>query len=282
MKYSTLHEMMPLGGGTCLSLFSPTYKVLQRCAFSEDSFHIYLIDDAGSLTLRSEKRHYMEGPLLLLTAPGFRHQWECSSEHGLSGLVIRFPADLLSRSFLGKAPMQPIDTLLKQARNGIAFPIDTFEGIAEKIRTLEASKGGGSFLELLTILHELSTAEGGHMLGEEQASEEEANEAAIQTAVLFMKENYARPITLEDVADKAQMSRGAFCRHIRKRTGKTYLESLNEIRMEQVCRMLTGTSANIQEIAYESGYNHVTYFNRWFKRWRGCTPKEFRKQNPAA
>ncbi len=55
------------------------------------------------------------------------------------------------------------------------------------------------------------------------------------------------------------------------------MESLNEIRIGHISRMLVGTSEDIAEIAYKTGYNNVAHFNRSFKRQKGCTPKEFRE-----
>ena len=100
----------------------------------------------------------------------------------------------------------------------------------------------------------------------------------IDSIIAYMNANYSKPLFLDDVAKKANMTRGSFCRFIRKGTGKTYLESLNEIRIAHICQLLLGTSDNISEIAYKMGYNNVAYFHRFFKRQKGCTPKEYRER----
>ena len=63
----------------------------------------------------------------------------------------------------------------------------------------------------------------------------------------------------------------------KKRTGKTFIDSLNEIRLGHASRMLIDTTNTIAEIAYKCGFNNISNFNRIFKRKKFCIPKEFRE-----
>jgi len=92
-----------------------------------------------------------------------------------------------------------------------------------------------------------------------------------------MRDNYDKEITLEGVAKLAGMTEVSFSRFIKKRTGKTFIESLNEIRLGHTSRSLIDTTNTISEIAYKCGFNNLSYFNRIFKNKNGCTPKEFRE-----
>lgn len=93
----------------------------------------------------------------------------------------------------------------------------------------------------------------------------------------YMKTNYNKPLTLAEVADVANMPEASFCRFLKKRTGKSFIESLNEIRLGNASRMLINTTHSIAEIAYVSGFNNISNFNRVFKRHKLCVPKEFRR-----
>jgi len=57
---------------------------------------------------------------------------------------------------------------------------------------------------------------------------------------------------------------------------KTYL--LN-VRIGYACRLLTDASKNISEIAYDSGFENLSNFNRQFKKIKGVTPSQFQEQN---
>jgi len=102
------------------------------------------------------------------------------------------------------------------------------------------------------------------------------NSRHIENAFGFMHENFDRVIKLADVAKIVNMSELAFSRFIKKRTGKTFIESLNEIRLGQASRLLIETTHTIAEVSYRCGFNNMSYFNRIFRNKNGCTPSEFR------
>ena len=68
----------------------------------------------------------------------------------------------------------------------------------------------------------------------------------------------------------------AFSRFFKARTGKTFVDTLNEIRLGHASRMLIDTTQSIGEVAYRCGFNNMSNFNRIFKKKKDCTPKEFR------
>jgi YesN/AraC family two-component response regulator len=91
-----------------------------------------------------------------------------------------------------------------------------------------------------------------------------------------MKNNYEKEISLDEIAKIVSMSVVSFSRFIKKRTGKTFIDSLNDIRLGHTSRLLIDTRLSIAEISYKCGYNNMSYFNRVFKKKHGYTPKEFR------
>ena len=93
----------------------------------------------------------------------------------------------------------------------------------------------------------------------------------------ILAENH-RNISLKEVAETANMSKEAFCRFFKERTGKTYTEFLNELRIHKSCHLLQETDLSISQIAYQTGFQNLSYFNRAFKKYILTTPKSFRKQ----
>jgi AraC-like DNA-binding protein len=68
---------------------------------------------------------------------------------------------------------------------------------------------------------------------------------------------------------------GFLCRFIKKRTGITFIDSLNEIRLGHASRILIDTTNSISEVSYSCEFNSISNFNRLLKKKKGCTPKEF-------
>ncbi|MCS4435474.1 AraC family transcriptional regulator [Aquiflexum gelatinilyticum] len=93
----------------------------------------------------------------------------------------------------------------------------------------------------------------------------------------ILAENH-RNISLKEVAGTANMSKEAFCRFFKQRTGKTFTEFLNELRIHKSCHLLQETDLSISQIAYQTGFQNLSYFNRAFKKYILTTPKSFRKQ----
>ena len=95
----------------------------------------------------------------------------------------------------------------------------------------------------------------------------------------FSINNFDQNISLNQVADIANMTPNAFCRYFKQRTNKTYMNFLLDIRIGNACKLLTKkTDLSIAEISYKSGFNNLTNFNRKFKSIKGITPSEFRKK----
>ncbi len=91
-------------------------------------------------------------------------------------------------------------------------------------------------------------------------------------------EKYYEPITLEDVAEKANMSKNAFCRYFKKRTNKTFFQFLIEIRIDKACKMIyNNPDLPISLISEQCGFQNLANFNRKFKEIKGVTPSYYRK-----
>jgi transcriptional regulator GlxA family with amidase domain len=93
----------------------------------------------------------------------------------------------------------------------------------------------------------------------------------------YLNKNFDKDVTLTEAAKIALMTEVAFSRFFKTRTGKTFVDTLNEIRLGHASRMLIETSQNITEIAYKCGFNNMSNFNRIFKKKKNCTPKDFRE-----
>ena len=95
----------------------------------------------------------------------------------------------------------------------------------------------------------------------------------------FLMENFTRPVKLEEVAAVVHLSPAAFCRFFKQRTRKTFVEYLNEIRVNHACRMLVESDMPVGEICYACGFNNLANFNRQFRRISGTTPLHWRRKN---
>lgn len=103
-----------------------------------------------------------------------------------------------------------------------------------------------------------------------------SHSARLETVFAYMNQNFNRQISLSEVASVVSMSDVAFSRFIKKVTGQSFVDTLTEIRLGHVARMLIDTDMTIAEIAYCCGFNNMANFNRIFKRKKGMPPHKFR------
>ena len=97
-------------------------------------------------------------------------------------------------------------------------------------------------------------------------------------AMLSMDANLRQEIRLEEIAGIACMTPQALCKYFKQKTRKTLLECINETRIGYACQLLAGSDYNIMQVCYESGYNNLSNFNRYFKKIVGMTPAEYKKK----
>ena len=102
------------------------------------------------------------------------------------------------------------------------------------------------------------------------------NSEKIEKVYNFIKENYRKKIKLDEAAGLLNMSVVSFCRFIKQRTGNTFIDFVNEIRLGYATRSLIETNKSISEVCYECGFNNISNFNRIFKKKQGSSPTDFR------
>lgn len=99
----------------------------------------------------------------------------------------------------------------------------------------------------------------------------------IRRAIQLMQSQYALPLSLDELASCAEMSRYHFSRTFHAKTGLQPMVYLRKIRIEKASALLTQTGKTVEAIARESGFESSNYFIRIFKQLVGMTPNEYRR-----
>jgi len=93
----------------------------------------------------------------------------------------------------------------------------------------------------------------------------------------FMRKHLSDPITLENLAAAAGLTKYHFLRQYRAKTGKTPVQVLWEIRCSEAVSLLKYTALPIKEIAARTGFSDLAHFSRRIKAFSGLMPRQFRK-----
>lgn len=100
---------------------------------------------------------------------------------------------------------------------------------------------------------------------------------SFQSIEQYIRDNYAHQITLADMAEKFHMNSVYFCQYFKKKKGITYVQFLNQLRIEEAKKLLRTGEASIEQIAEKTGISNANYFGRLFKKMTGMTVGEYRK-----
>ena len=98
----------------------------------------------------------------------------------------------------------------------------------------------------------------------------------VKAAVLSYVDEHYRNGTLSELAGQMNTDIYWLSREIKKQTGKTYKELLQEKRMQQAVWLLTNTAVSVSDIIESVGYDNTSYFYRKFREKYGVSPKEYR------
>jgi AraC-like DNA-binding protein len=127
------------------------------------------------------------------------------------------------------------------------------------------------FLEIIKIVSKSKTEPLSNFVYSKKYSDIEGKR--MRTIFDYTIENAHQKISLEEVANIANMTKNAFCKYFKKRTNKTYIGFLTELRIENACQFLKSKEDfSIAEIAFKSGFNNISNFNRKFKEAKNTTP----------
>lgn len=218
---------------------------------------------------------------LVLTGPDLYHSWQ--SETGGAELVvtIQFHRDLFSLNFQNKKMFFTIKEMLERSTRGIEFSKDTIQKIAPRIKSLKNHNGFESFLEFMSIINDMAVSENQKVLCGQTFNPEldMFKSRRIRLTCDYINRNYQKKIMIEELANMIGMTNSSFCHFFKKRTRKSFIEYLNEVRIGHASVQLIETTKTISEVCYDCGFNNVSNFNRIFRIKKNLTPTEFRKFN---
>jgi len=107
---------------------------------------------------------------------------------------------------------------------------------------------------------------------------EEKRDPSVLNAIQFVSDNLEKPLNQTEFAKELHMSNSNFSKIFKQYTGMNFIDFITEKRIAKAKELLTYSNLKTSEIAQQTGYPEVRYFNQVFKKRVGCSPKEFREK----
>lgn len=176
-----------------------------------------------------------------------------------------------------------IGVLLKKCQHGLFFRdkklFVCINRLMNQINTYTGILRINKLLTILDILGRNSNYEPISPVYHNTNNPINTNKLPIQRVYNYLYDHFKEDITLNQIAEYSHQNASALCRAFKKETRMNIFSYLNKLRIENACKLLIYSQMNIAEIAYESGFKNLSYFNRVFKQIIGKSPKLYRKSN---
>lgn len=156
---------------------------------------------------------------------------------------------------------------------------EALEHIAGRIQHLNTELRGrrpGCSLFGLSLLIEIAVEL--CRMGKSQGKEKDAP-YRIGEAVRYMNAHYAQPVSVDELAKKACMSRRSFFLQFKNAAGCSPVQYLMRLRIMHATELLLYSRTNISGIAWECGFTDSNYFCRKFREFTGVSPRQYRLRN---
>lgn len=105
------------------------------------------------------------------------------------------------------------------------------------------------------------------------------DEDRVKLVLQYIHGNYAANIILDNIAAAANISKSECCRSFMRILRVTPFEYLMEYRISKASELLLKSKKSVSVIAFDVGFNGISYFGKVFKKYMNCTPSEYRSSH---
>ena len=240
----------------------------------------YIIQGNGRRMVGDHMENFSEGDLVLL-GPDLPHTWISErsnhTENSLA-LVIQFPEAFIS-PFRNLLELKNVHELLNKSGTGVRFlkyqPLVIEKRMLQIIEETNIKRVTG----LLELLNDLANKKYKMLASHKfKIAKSDTTESRLNKVLVYMQKNYRSSIKLQEASKLIHLSNTAFCKFFKRSIGKTFSDYLNDLRILHACTLLIETDKPISQIAAESGFENLAYFNRVFLKKKNLQPTVFRKR----
>jgi AraC-like DNA-binding protein len=246
----------------------------------------YVSRGTGTRYIGDHIESFSEGDLVLVGS-NLPHLWKNDKIYyegdpylKSRAIVIQFREDFLGDRVLELPEMKKIKKMIMHSSHGLKIQGKSKEKVAALMETMINQSGTERIINLLLLLNIIAESKDIRVLSSRAFSEDNTKVGLerINTVFAFIFENFSEDISLKKISEIANMSPTAFCRYFKTHTNKTFSSFIIETRIHHSCKLIINENKSLSDIAFESGFNNLSYFTKLFKKMIGMTPREYRKK----
>lgn len=202
------------------------------------------------------------------------------SDRQVESIYIRFDPELLAGPLYDLPEFEYVRSAFKRSERGCDILGDSRNKISELMMQVPYLEGFEQIVNLLNILNLIGKSDEVDYLTSVDYSKSNRFKVSQRVHKLheYLIRHYQKPLDLDGLSSLVNMQTASLCRFYKKETGNTISEYLNQMRIDFASKMLMNRHLRIEEIAFECGFNTISFFNRQFKKYKKVSPSEYRKR----
>ena len=239
----------------------------------------FIVEGEGTLVVGDTINNYSKGDILIIGS-NIPHVFKSDLNASKTSYMISlfFTKNSFGNDFFQLEQLKELQKFFKRSKHG--FKVATKQKkLKELFLQLENASKLNRFIILLQLLKIASTTNYKSLssfIYDKKYSDNEGHR--MRNVFEYTMNNFEKVISLDAISEVANMTKNAFCKYFKKRTNKTYVQFLNQLRIEHACKLIQSKQGfSIADIAYKSGFNNISNFNRQFKVVKNISPSDFRK-----
>lgn len=240
----------------------------------------FIVKGNGHRLIGNSHQEFSDNDFVLI-GPNIPHTWvgKAKRENEFEAIVIQFTSEFVEQ-IIGFKESSGMHSLFELSNYGVSFDEIQSNETKNALYDIINAKGIDKVLQLISLLNKLTYNKSSTIsttLYKYQINKK--IETRINKVCLYIENNFSKKISLKEIAALIYMSESNFCKFFKKSTGITLSDYLNELRINEVCKLLLHSDDTIKNIAYTCGFESLSYFNRVFVKKKSITPSVYIKQN---
>ena len=249
---------------------------------ADKNYELILITSGCGKRIVGNNISSFENGDLILIGPDLPHSHELNEYDIIQNpecFALYISKKLIDSDIMEIPELELIRNLFQKALSGLVFCGVGVSAVTNQIKQLQGMAGIESFIAMIDLLKTLAGIEQQKILSlaPERTTGFYRDMNQIMVVYNYVVLHIQDVITLDMAAGLLNMAPGSFCRFFKKRTGKSFIQYVKEIRISIAAKMLSDSELPIAQICYESGYNNLANFNFYFKSIMKMTPTQYRK-----
>ncbi len=251
-----------------------------------DHYELSYVNGPIGILLIGDKMLEFTGQHIILIPPRIPHTWLSFRNKDLPQtgtfrhISLQFNLEFFTNGLLLRKEMSNIRRLLVAAERIVYISDFRDASIIDDLFSLKLESDFKTYIKILEIFNRLgSIVNFDQVLDSRYEYKGNAKDkSSFDKIFKFLIENYTSRIKISEPAKMLGLNDTAFSHYFKKRTGKSFTDYINELRILEADALIRSTGKKISGICTECGFNNLSNFNRIYKNLLGATPAERRRR----